>query len=219
MMNQDAILEGLKSSVTAGHPEEALKFVNLAIEQGVDPVVAFEEGLTAGMTKVGEAFACQEMFLPDLILAAKAMKAAAEILEKEINRLGVERKGLGKVVLGTVAGDIHDIGKSIVNTLLTANGFEVIDLGIDVTTDSFVKAANQENVTVVGMCSMLTTTAPEMTNVIEALEEAGIRDKVKVMVGGASITQEYADQIGADGYGDNAEQGVRVAKSLLKVPD
>jgi corrinoid protein of di/trimethylamine methyltransferase len=214
---ENELIEKLKTAVIEGYPEEATKLARSAVKQGLDPIVAYEQGLTAGITQVGDAFGRHEMFLPDLVLAANSMKAAAEILEEEIARQGMGRKSLGTFVLGTVAGDIHDIGKAIVSTLLSAYGFNVVDLGIDVPADTFIQAVQDHEADIIGMCSMLTSTAGEMPKVIQALEKAGLRGGVRVMVGGGSITQEYADEVGADGYGENAEFAVRMAKDLLGI--
>jgi methanogenic corrinoid protein MtbC1 len=214
MMEQE-ILQGLREAVYTGDKEAAARFAVLAVEQKVHPLAAFDQALIPSITRVGEEFACQELFLPDLVMAADAMRAAAAILEVEIQRLGVERRSLGKIVLGTVAGDLHDIGKTISGTLLASHGFEVIDLGVDVPTQGFLDAVSREKPGIVGMSSLLTVTASEQRRVIQALEESGLRDSVKVLVGGGAITADFAAKIGADGYAQNAEEGVRLARQLL----
>jgi methanogenic corrinoid protein MtbC1 len=216
-MTEQEILEGLRDAVYAGDKEAAARYAVLAVERQVHPLAAFDQALIPSITRVGEEFACQELFLPDLVMAADAMRAAAAVLETEIQRLGVERRSLGKVVLGTVAGDLHDIGKTITGTLLASHGFEVVDLGVDVPTQGFLDAVSREKPAVVGMSSLLTVTASEQRRVIQALEEAGLRGSVKVLVGGGAITAEFAATIGADGYAQNAEEGVRLAKQLLGV--
>jgi len=166
---------------------------------------------------VGEQFAQGEMFLPDLVLAGEAMKAAVAVLEPEMARRGAERKMLGKVVLGTVAGDIHEIGKTLVGTMLASSGFQVYDLGVDVPIGTFVEKVRQVNADIVGLSALLTTTMARQRDVIEALDEAGLRPKVKVMVGGAPVTGSWADEIGADGYSEDAIGAVAVAKRLMGI--
>ena len=167
------------------------------------------------MQVVGEGYASQELWLPDLVGAADVSHKALPILEDEIRRRGEKTKSLGTVVIGTVSGDIHTIGKSMVGVLLVAAGFRVIDVGADVATDQFVDAVKDNEADILALSALLTTTAPEQGKVIEALKEAGLRDKVKIMVGGGAITQGFADGIGADGYGATAPGAVDLAKSLL----
>jgi methanogenic corrinoid protein MtbC1 len=214
-VTEQEILEGLGAAVYMGDKEAAARYAIQAVEQHVHPLAAFDQALIPSITRVGEEFACHELFLPDLVMAGDAMKAASTILEAEIQRLGAERKSLGKVVLGTVAGDLHDIGKTITGTLLASHGFEVLDLGVDVPTQGFLEAVSREEPAILGMSSLLTVTASEQRRVIEALQEAGLRDSIKVMVGGGAITADFAANIGADGYAQNAEHGVRLAKQLL----
>jgi methylmalonyl-CoA mutase cobalamin-binding domain/chain len=163
---------------------------------------------------VGEGFSSGELFLPDLAIAAETMKAAGAILETEIQRRGTSRAAIGKVVIGTVAGDLHDIGKTIVSTMLNTRGFEIIDLGVNVSREAFVQAVKEHKPVLLGMSSLLTITAKHLGEVIDALEEHGLRDQVKVIVGGGAVTADYAEGIGADGYGQDAEQAVRVAQQL-----
>jgi corrinoid protein of di/trimethylamine methyltransferase len=214
-MTENEIYEGLKDAVIRGDQTTAVSLAEQSVSLGMDPVRTFEDGLKAGIAVVGDGYAKMEYFLPDLVMAAEAMKAAAVVLEEEIRKTGGERQSLGKVVIGTVSGDLHDIGKTIVGTLFTSYGFEVIDLGVDVKLDEFVQAVIDEQPEFLGMSSLLTVTAKEHANVILALGEAGLRDRVKVIVGGGAITSEYAEEIGADGYGQNAELGVRTAMELL----
>jgi corrinoid protein of di/trimethylamine methyltransferase len=187
------------------------------VAEGVDPVVAYEQGLRQGIAEVGEAYAKGELFLPDLVIAADTMKAASTILEEEIRRVGSELEARGKVLLGTVAGDLHDIGKTIVATLFASHGFEVIDLGVDVPIEKFIQTVKDEQPQILGMSSLLTVTAKTLGHVIQALEEAGLRDTVKVIVGGGAVTEPYAEAINADAYGENAELGLRRAKEILGV--
>ncbi|MGC9335832.1 MAG: corrinoid protein, partial [Anaerolineae bacterium] len=172
-----------------------------------------DEALTPGIDRVGELFETGEYFLPDLIIGADAMKAALGVLEPVLLK-GRERKVVGRVVLGTVKGDLHEIGKTLVGTMLTANGFEVTDLGVDVSADEFVAAVKETGATLVGASALLTTTMLHQQDVVEALKEAGLRDRVKVMVGGAPITETWAEKIGADGYAEDAISAVALAKRL-----
>ena len=169
------------------------------------------------MNEVGRQYGAGDMFLPDLVMAGEAMKAAVAVLEPEMQRTGAERKMLGKVVLGTVKGDIHEIGKTLVGTMLTANGFQVFDLGTDVPTMKFVAKVREVNADMVGLSALLTTTMTGQRDVIEALKEGGLKDGVKVMVGGAPVTRGWADEIGADGYSEDAIGAVAVAKKLMGI--
>jgi len=214
-MAEQELLAGLKDAVIRGDIEEATALAKQIVAEGVDPVAAHEEGLRKGISEVGDSFGCGELFLPDLVIAADAMKAASAILEQEICRSGSQLETKGKVVLGTVAGDLHDIGKTIVATLFASHGFEVIDLSVDVPAAEFVRVVREEQPQILGMSSLLTVTAKGLANVIRALEEAGLRETVKVIVGGGAVTEVFAESIGADGYGDNAELGVRKAEQLL----
>jgi len=206
----------LAQAVIDGDPEKAKKLAQQALEQGLDPMACISKGLTKGMDRVGELFADGEYFLPDLIIGGEAMKAALSVLEPVLVG-GQERETMGRVVLGTVKGDLHEIGKTLVGTMLTANGFQVIDIGVDRSADEFIAAIEETNATLVGASALLTTTIPEQQKIVEALTEAGLRDKVKMMVGGAPVTQAWADEIGADGYGEDAIRAVTVAKRLTGV--
>jgi len=208
------IVENLKKSIIDCDVKAAESLAKKAIEEGIDPVQVADI-LTNTIRQVGEAFGRGELFLPDLIGSAEAMKAAMSIIEGEIKRKGTKPKSLGKVIIGTVAGDIHDIGKSMVATLLMAEGFEVIDLGVDVPAERFVEAVKKHKPDILAMSALLTVTAPEQRKVIEALKKEGVREKVKVMVGGGAITEEFAKSIGADGYDPTAPGAVKLAKSLI----
>jgi corrinoid protein of di/trimethylamine methyltransferase len=170
-----------------------------------------------GLHAVGEQFEQGEMFLPDLVLAGEAMKAATAILETAIHQMGATRETLGKVVLGTVKGDIHEIGKTLVGTMLSASGFQVFDLGVDVSFEDFALKAKELHADIVGLSALLTTTMTGQKGVVEALERHGLRPRVKVMIGGAPVTQSWADEIGADGYGKDALEAVALAKRLMVV--
>jgi corrinoid protein of di/trimethylamine methyltransferase len=168
-----------------------------------------------GVNEVGRGFGCGELFLPDLVRAGEAMKAALLVLEPEMRRRGAVREALGVVVLGTVKGDIHEIGKNLVGTMLTANGFQVYDLGVDVPFDAFAAKAREVNADIVGISALLTTTMSGQRRVIEALNNAGLRPRVKVLIGGAPVTRDWANDIGADGCSEDAAGAVKVAKDVL----
>jgi len=208
------ILDKLRQSVTEFDDEAAADWAKKAIEENVDPFKAVDV-LTDAIREVGEAFAREEYFLPELLGAAGAMESAMPILEEAIAKGPGEKQSAGKVVAGTVAGDIHNIGKSILCTLLRTEGFEVVDLGIDVSVESFVEAVREHQPDIVVMSALLTITAAVQKSVIEALEKEGLRDGVKILVGGAAIGEEFAKNIGADGYDPTALGGVKLAKSVL----
>lgn len=212
---QAMILDNLGRSIREYDKVGAARWARTAMEQQVDPIQALD-ALTAAIRDVGDDFGAGECFLPELVSAAEAMEAAMPIIEEQLNRTGGARKSAGKVVAGTVSGDIHNIGKSMLCTLLIADGFQVIDLGIDVPVAGFVKAIQEQQPDVLAMSALLTITAMEQKNVIDALKEAGIRDTVKVIVGGGAINDEFAAQIGADGYDPTAPGGVKLIRSLLE---
>ena len=212
------ILEKLKRAIKEYDSQGAASLAREIIQQKVEPMKALEAMMEV-IKQVGDAFSKGELWLPDLVGAADAMTSAMPIIEEEIRKVGAKRKVLGNVVIGTVCGDIHSIGKSMVATLLTANGFAVIDLGINVSTESFIKAVGKYKPDILAMSALLTTTAIEQKKVIEALEKKGLRDKVKVMVGGGAVTQEFADSIGADGYSPTAPRAAELARSLVVVKE
>jgi corrinoid protein of di/trimethylamine methyltransferase len=208
----------LAQAVIDGEPEDAEALAKKALEEGLDPLACITQGLTVGIQKVGELFASGEYFLPELIIGADAMKAALDILEPEL--VGdQQREVVGIVVLGTVEGDLHEIGKTLVGTMLTANGFKVKDIGVDKPAEDFIAAVKEEGATIVGASALLTTTMLQQEKLIEALKEAGLRDQVKVMVGGAPVTESYAKQIGADGYAEDAISAVDMAMRLADAPE
>jgi corrinoid protein of di/trimethylamine methyltransferase len=213
----EGLFKQMAQAVIEGDDEEAIALAKSALEQGVDPLEAINTGYTAGMDVVGELYASGEYFLPDLILGGEAMKAALAVLEPALKASGRAREVLGTVVLGTVKGDIHEIGKSLVGSMLSANGFEVLDLGIDIDAGEFVAKAREHDADIVALSALLTTTMLHQQDVIEHLAEAGLRDRVKVMVGGSPVTQGWADQIGADGFAEDAAGAVVVAKKLMGV--
>ncbi|GIK36311.1 MAG: dimethylamine corrinoid protein 3 [Chloroflexota bacterium] len=212
---KENLFRAMAQSIIEGEAEEAERLARQAVEQGIEPVEAINEGYVAGLDEVGQQFGCGEMFLPDLVQAAEAMKAAVAVLEPEMARRGSSRHVLGKVVIGTVEGDIHDIGKTLVATMLSASGFEVYDLGVSVPLQKFVDKAGEVGADIVGLSALLTTTMVKQRKIIEDLAKAGLRPKVKVMVGGAPVTRGWADEIGADGYSEDAMGAVAVAKQLV----
>jgi len=205
----------MRQSIVDGAPESARESANQALALGIAPLDAINKGFVAGLNSIGEQFNRGEVFLPDLVMAGEAMKAAVAVLEPEMQKCGTQREILGKVVLGTVKGDIHEIGKSLVSTLLTASGFQVFDLGVNVPIELFAEKARDLQADLVGVSALLTTTMQGQKSVVEALDRHGLRPKVKVIVGGAPVTRDWADKIGADGYGQDAMAAVAVAKSLL----
>ncbi len=209
------ILENLGKAVQEFDQEGAAKWAQEAMDTGVDPLVALET-LTVTIREIGDAFGRGECFLPELVGAADAMQGAMPIIEAVIEEQGKERESAGKVAVGTVAGDIHNIGKTILCTLLTADGFEVIDLGIDVPLEKFLTVVKEEKPDLLAMSALLTITAQEQKNVIEALMREEIRDEVKIMVGGGAISEQFAEKIGADGYDPTAPGGVALARRLLE---
>jgi len=217
-MNMEAseILHSLSRAVTEYDPEAAARWAGQAVEQNLDPLVALA-ALTDAIRAVGDGFACGELWLPDLIAAAEAMSAGTAILEAEIARRGVRQESLGIVVIGTVFGDIHDIGKNMVATLLRAAGFSVHDLGINIRAEAFVDAVIRHDARLLALSALLTTTAPEQEKVIDLLKAAGLRERVKVIVGGGGITRSFAESIGADGYEPTAPGAVKLAKHLLAI--
>lgn len=207
----------LAQAVIDGEPEEAEALAKVALEQGLDPLDCITNGLTPGIQKVGKLFANGEYFLPELIIGADAMKKALDVLEPAM--LGDQkRQVVGKVVLGTVEGDMHEIGKTLVGTMLTANGFQVFDIGVDKKAEEFITAIKENDAHIVGASALLTTTMLQQKKLIEELEAAGLREKVKVMVGGAPVTESYAREIGADGYAEDAISSVDLAFRLIDAP-
>ncbi len=206
----------MRQSIIDGAPDTAGKLARQSLESGIEPLDAINNGYVEGITYVGEKYGCREMFLPDLLASAEAMKAALAILEPELRKRGSQRESLGKVVLGTAKGDIHDIGKNLVGTMLSSSGFEVFDLGTNVTAVQFVSKVQSVEADIVGVSALLTTTMAGQKAVIEALEKDGLRPRVKVMIGGAAVTSRWASEIGADGYARNAMDALDLAKRLMR---
>jgi len=214
-MTGEAILEDLKNAILRIDEAEAVRSAKDSVAQGVDPLTAIEEGLSVGMKTIGQMFEKMEIFLPELIGAAKAFEAAMAVLEPEIVRRESGRSKTGILVLGTVKGDIHKIGKDIFALLMKTRGFEVHDLGEDVSVSTFVEMAEKHRADIIGLSALLNTTMPGQQDVIELLKEKGVRDKYVVMVGGAPVTSEWANEIGADACAETAEDGVRLALELI----
>ena len=206
-------LNGVSEALQRGKADKVSELVRQALNEGTTPKNILEEGLIHGMSIIGKKFKKNEVYVPEVLIAARAMHAGMDVLKPKLIETGVEN--IGKVVMGTVQGDLHDIGKNLVEMMLEGAGFEVIDLGTDISTDKFVEAVKEHKPNIIGMSALLTTTMVNMVEVIKALDVAGLRDKVKIMVGGAPITQNYADQIGADGYSPDASSAVDKAKTFL----
>jgi 5-methyltetrahydrofolate--homocysteine methyltransferase len=203
----------LYDAILNGDEKLALQLTNDALKDAADPAELINQGMIPAMDEVGRLFAAQEFYIPEMLLSGRAMKAALDPLRPLLAARGT--KPTGRIVLGTVKGDLHDIGKNLVGSMLEGAGFEVVDIGIDVPPEKFVEAIGSKNPDILALSALLTVTMPEMKKVIDALCQAGIRDQVKVLIGGAPVTQGFADQIGADGYGSNASSAVTVARSLL----
>jgi corrinoid protein of di/trimethylamine methyltransferase len=211
---QRSVLDDLRKAIFQYNADLARVSARKAIELGIGPVEAMNV-MTVAIREIGDAFGTGELWLPDLIGASDAMQGATPVLEEEIRKQGAHREILGRVVAGTVFGDIHNIGKTMVSTLLTAAGFQVEDLGVNIKADAFIEAVQKQKADLVVMSALMTTTMTEQEKVIESLKNEGIREKVKVMVGGAAVTEEFARDIGADGYDPTAPGAVQLAEKLL----
>ena len=218
-----ADMKAISEAIINGKREVVVELVKKAIAEGAAPAKILNDGLIAGMNEVGRRFKANEFYVPEVLIAARAMSnakerdtkpGAMEILQPHLTKAGVKPRG--KIVIGTVKGDLHDIGKNLVAMMLKGAGFEVIDLEIDVTPEKFVDAAKKNGAKLIGLSALLTTTMPQMKTVVETLKKSGMKD-VKVMIGGAPVTQSYAKEIGADGYAPDAASAVDKAKELLKV--
>ncbi len=209
------LYEKMAQSIIDGDSDASTALAKEAIAIGLHPLDAITKGFVIGVNTVGDAFGRGEAFLPELVMAGEAMKAAVAILDPELKRLGSERRMLGKVVIATVEGDIHEIGKSLVATMLGASGFEVYDLGVDAAPEKIIGKALEVNADIIAMSALLTTTMVKQKEVIEDLVKEGLRGKFKVMVGGAPVTRDWVKAIGADGYSEDAFGAVVVAKQLV----
>jgi 5-methyltetrahydrofolate--homocysteine methyltransferase len=203
----------LYDAVLGGDAKTARELTERALAGGMPPLQLVNEFMVPAMDEVGRRFECNEYFVPELLLSARAMKACLELVRPLLIQSGAEPAG--RVVIGTVKGDLHDIGKNLVAALLEGGGFEVIDLGVNVTPEKFIATVKERNAHIIAMSALLTTTMPAMKTTIEAIKQAGMRDKVKVLIGGAPITQKYADEIGADGFSENAPGAVSLAKKQM----
>jgi 5-methyltetrahydrofolate--homocysteine methyltransferase len=208
-----ADLKELYNAVVNGDAKATHSITQQAIQDGVDPLKLVNEYMIPAMDEVGRRFEANEYFVPELLISARAMKASLDIIRPLLTARG--DKPAGKVAIGTVKGDLHDIGKNLVASLLEGGGFEVIDLGVNVTPEKFIETVREKNANIIAMSALLTTTMPAMRTTIEALKQAGVRQQVKVLIGGAPITQKYADEIGADGYSETAVGAVALAKKAV----
>jgi len=211
----EKLFQDMAQSIIDGEDELAAQLAQQSIDLGIDPLESINKGFVLGVNHVGDEFSCGNAFLPELVMAGEAMKAAIAILEPELNRRGSKREVLGKIVIATVEGDIHDIGKTLVGTMMSAAGFEVYDLGVDVSISEIVGKAREVDADLIGVSALLTTTMVRQRDVVEAVEDLGLSDKVKVMVGGAPVTRAWMEEIGAAGYSEDAIGAIAVAKELL----
>jgi len=207
-----ADLTALRKAIINGDLKGAVAATKEALAERVDPLSLVTDHMVPAMDEVGRRFECEDYFVPELLLSARAMKGALELLRPLLAASGAEPAG--RVAIGTVKGDLHDIGKNLVASMLEGGGFEVIDLGADVAPEKFVQAVKERGANIVCLSALLTVTMPSMKTTIEALKQAGLRDRAKVLIGGAPVTQQYADEIGADGYGQSATAAVQLARGL-----
>ena len=208
-----ADLQQIADNLIQGNAPKVKELVQRAVDEGENPQKILNEALLAGMSVVGDKFKKNEFYIPEVLIAARAMKQGMQILKPLLAKENV--KGVGTVVVGTVRGDLHDIGKNLVGMMLEGAGFEVIDAGIDVAPDLFIKTAQEKNASLIGLSALLTTTMPAMKEVVASLNNSSLKGKIKVMVGGAPVTKDYADEIGADGYAPDAASAADLAKKLL----
>lgn len=206
-------LESLAENLINGKADDVKNLTQQAIDENITPRQILNEGLLVGMAEVGRRFKNNEFYVPEVLIAARAMKAGMALLKPLLADTGVEP--VGKVAIGTVKGDLHDIGKNLVGMMLEGGGFEVVDLGVDVTPEKFIDAIKNQSIHIIGMSALLTTTMVNMKSTIKALEDANVRNEVKILVGGAPVTEAYAKEIGADGYAADAASAVDLAKSVL----
>jgi len=215
MSSKSEIIENLRKAVLDLDVDRVRAGAEEAVRLGIDPIEAIDDGLAKGVRTIGDKFASGEAFLTELVMAGEAMKAGVEVLRPVMLKRKLQRKSTGIVVIGTVRGDIHDIGKNIVAVMLESAGFEVNDLGVDVPPEKFLDKTKESKAQIVAMSALLTVTTPEQKNTVQAIEKAGIRKNVKVAVGGAAVTPEWAREIGAEGYSDNAVDAVELFKKMI----
>ncbi len=209
-----SIVKEIAAAVETGKSKVVGGLVENALAEGIDPAVILNEGMIAAMAVVGEKFKNNEIFVPEMLIAARAMKKGVEVLQPQLLKQGVEP--IGKIILGTVAGDLHDIGKNLVGMMLEGAGFKVLDLGVDVPAEKFIEVMKANpDCKIVALSALLTSTMPAITSTIKAIEEAGLRKSVLIMIGGAPVTQAFADEIGADGYSEDAASAAELAKKLF----
>ncbi len=208
-----SVLQEIAENLMKGKAPVVKELVSKALDEGIEPATVLADGLIAGMNVIGARFKKNEVYVPEVLIAARAMHAGMDILKPKLVAAGVEP--IGKVVIGTVKGDLHDIGKNLVCMMLEGAGFEVLDIGIDCAPEKFIETAKDKDAKIIAMSALLTTTMPSMKGVIEELNKAGLKGIVKTMIGGAPVTQNYADEIGADGYSPDAASAVDLAKSFL----
>jgi corrinoid protein of di/trimethylamine methyltransferase len=211
----EVLFQKMTQSILDGDSDAAIVLAKQSIEAGIDPLDAISKGSVVGVNQVGESFACGQAFLPELVMAGEAMKAAVATLEPEMQKRGTSRQVFGKVVLATVEGDIHEIGKTLVGTMLSASGFQVYDLGVDVPSAKIIEKVKEVDADLVGLSALLTTTMVKQKEVIDELGKLGLRNKVKIMVGGAPVTRDWVRKIEADGYSEDAIGAVGLAKQLV----
>lgn len=212
-MSKEELLEKIKEAVINIDDEEVERLTDEVINSGISMVEAVEDGYTAGIRGVGEEFGKGNVFLPELVFAAEMVKESISLLEEKMP--GQKADKIGTFVMGTVAGDIHDIGKDLVITMLSTNGIDVVDIGVDCPVDKFIDVAIENDADIIGASALLTMTIPELPKIVERMKERGVRDKFKFIVGGAAVSKEYAEKIGADGFGSDLKEAVDVTMSLL----
>jgi trimethylamine corrinoid protein len=216
MMSNEELFSEMENAIVQGDKDMAESLAKEAVEKQLDLNEVIEKGYVPGIQKVGELWEKGEYFLPELISSAECMKAAMRVLQPELEKAQIETRSLGKIIIGTVEGDIHDIGKNLVSSMLSANGFDVIDLGADVKLEMFIEKAEEENADFICLSALLTTTMVGQKRLVEMLKEKNLSDRFKVMVGGAPVNQKWADDIGADGYAENAMIAVHAVKNIIK---
>jgi 5-methyltetrahydrofolate--homocysteine methyltransferase len=206
-------LSKLYDAILNGEDKTAIRLTQEALDEAIDPIVLITQWMIPAMDEVGRRFEAQDYFIPEMLMAGRAMKLSLDLLRTQLAASGAQPTG--RVVLGTVKGDLHDIGKNIVGSMLEGAGFEVLDVGIDVPPEKFIEAIKSHGADILALSALLTVALPEMKKVLEACQRAGIRDQIKIIIGGAPVTQSFANEMGADGYGENASSAVTVARKLL----